>query len=124
MPAQAILKASTAAPRVRSRPPRPPLAFAQLAQGASPLLAGGAFDDEDAVEVVGLVLDHARLETLGLVLEAPAAQVATAHPHGGGTLDRHRHARQAETTLVGHLGVAQLETILGLTSVTGSSSTS
>ena len=36
-------------------------------------LAGGAFDDEHAVEVVVLVLDHARLEALGLVLETPAA---------------------------------------------------
>ena len=35
-------------------------------QGLSPLLGRRPVDDEDAVEVVELVLDHARLKALGL----------------------------------------------------------
>ena len=80
VPAQAILRRPTP-PRGPSRPRRPRVSRSRSSRRArAALLAGGAFDDEDAVEMVRLVLDHARLETLGLVLEAPAAQVASRAP--------------------------------------------
>ena len=47
------------------------LAAAQDAQRLLALVARGAVEDQHAVEVVHLVLDHARLETRGLDRDAP-----------------------------------------------------
>ncbi len=123
VPAQAILKVGPTPTGPRPRRRRD-LALAELAQGAGALLARGAFEDEDAVEVIDLVLDDARLEALDVVLEAPAAQVAGAHADS--------HGRSTGSVMPGRLrqpssaiSVSRdADTILGLTSVTGSSSTS
>src|SRR5439155_1562778 len=55
--------------------------FPRLAHGSHGLLARLSRDpieDQDAVEVVDLVLDHARAQTLGLYLELVARAVARA----------------------------------------------
>ena len=47
----------------------------------------GAVEDQDAVEVVHLVLDHARLETRGLDQDRLAVLVARVHAHVDRPLD-------------------------------------
>ena len=73
--------------------------------------------------MIRLVLDDPRLDVFGVVLEAPAAKVASPHAHRRVTLDGNGHAGQAETALVGTSVSSEARTICGLTSVSGSSST-
>src|SRR3954447_8868113 len=63
-----------------------PLGFAELAEGAVALVAGGAVEDEDAVQVVHLVLDHARLEAGRLHEASLPFLVQRPHAHVHGTL--------------------------------------
>src|SRR5215211_3086535 len=68
----------------------------QLGQSLSPLLGGRPVDDEDAVEVVELVLDHACLEALGLDPELFAFQRRRFEGDGGRALDLDDHGRGTE----------------------------
>ena len=62
------------AARVTRRGPVTRALVAQLAQRPAALFTRRALEDQDAVEVIELVLDHARLELVGVVLDgAPAA---------------------------------------------------
>src|SRR4051812_49064011 len=76
------------------------------AQGAHALLAliaRGAVEDEDAVEVVDLVLDHARFQAAGLDEDVLAVAVLGAHADVDRALDVDVHGGQAETALLGPL---------------------
>ena len=79
------------------------VAAAQDAQRLLALVARGAVEDQDAVEVVHLVLDHARLEPGRLDRDRLAAARPRADAHVDRALDVHRHAGQAEAALLGDL---------------------
>ncbi len=106
-----VLKAvARAAPRRRCRSLdawAPPFAgllgFAHRAHGQLALRARDAIEDQRAIEMVDLVLDHARLEPLCLDLERLAGLVLAAYSHLGGALDLDVHAGEAETALLGDL---------------------
>src|SRR5437763_7636819 len=59
-------------------------AVAQRAQRLAALLGRGAVQDQDAVEVVHLVLDHAGLVALGLQRDLVPREVLRAHADRGG----------------------------------------
>src|SRR3954466_5616097 len=82
------------------------LALAHRAHRRLALLARRAVEDEDAVEVVELVLDDARLEAGGLDDEVLAELVAGADADGDRALDVDEHERQAQAALLGDLLVA------------------
>src|SRR5215212_2193148 len=63
------------------------LGFAELAEGALALVARGPVQDQDAVQVVYLVLDHAGLEARGLDEARAALLVECAYAHVHGALD-------------------------------------
>src|SRR3984957_17404050 len=71
-------------------------------------LARDPVEDQDAVEMVDLVLDHARLKALGLDLKGIPFVVLRANTHARGTLDRIVPARQAEAALFGALALFAL----------------
>ena len=60
--------------------------------------------------MVDLVLDHARLEPLGLDLELLAVRVLRAHAHARGALDLDVHAGQAQAALFGGLAAPRSAT--------------
>src|SRR3954451_20183166 len=73
------------------------LGLAELAEGSLALVAGGAIQDQHAVQVVHLVLDHAgleagRLHEAGLALLVPRTH---AHVHRALHVDRDAGDRQA-----------------------------
>src|SRR6185312_10490116 len=73
---------------------------AGLAQRAHCLLAlilAGPVEDQHSVEMVHLVLDHARLEARGLDQDLAAALVASAHSHMKRALHVDRYAGKTET---------------------------
>src|SRR5438132_7202483 len=76
-------------------------ALAQGAQGALALGAGCPVEDQDAVEVVELVLEHPRLEARRLEPNRLAIDVETAEAGVQRALDVHRDPRQAEAALLG-----------------------
>ena len=76
-------------------------ALAQRPQRALALLARGAVEDQHAVEVVDLVLEHARLEPEASISDRLAARVEAADPHVQRALDVDRDAGQAEAALLG-----------------------
>src|SRR3954454_11076070 len=63
--------------------------LAQDPHGLLALVARRAVEDEDAVEVVHLVLDDPRLETGRLDHDRLAVRITGAHPHVDGALDVH-----------------------------------
>ena len=63
----------------------------------------GAVEDQHAVEVVDLVLDHARLEPGGLDDDVLAVLVLRAHADVDRPLDLDVHGRQAQAALLGPL---------------------
>src|SRR6201999_913362 len=77
--------------------PRP-----QRPQRRLALLAFGAVEDQDPVEVVDLVLEDARLESRGLDRDGVAVDVATGEASVQGALDVHRHPRKDEAALLGN----------------------
>ena len=96
-----------AAARAWRSPARPPrsrfgaaLGLAQLAQGSLALVAGGAVQDQHAVEVVDLVLDHARLEAGGLDQAVLALLVARRARARGRALDVDGDAGDREAALL------------------------
>jgi hypothetical protein len=88
-------------------PPSDPaeLALTKRAQRLGALLSAGAVDDQDAVEVVELVLDDARLETLGGEFQPLSPQVLSAHIDDQWPLDRHDDPRHTEASLLTDLGL-------------------
>jgi hypothetical protein len=72
-------------------------ALAQDAHGLLALVARRAVEDEHAVEVVQLVLDHARLEARRLHEQRLAVAVARLHADVDGALDVDVDTREAET---------------------------
>src|SRR5262249_61626346 len=62
---------------------------AEHAERLAPGLARGAIQDQDPVEVVELVLDHARLVPLDVALDDVAVDVLRAQPDPLAALDRH-----------------------------------
>jgi hypothetical protein len=79
------------------------LSLSQCAHRLLALIARGPVEDQDAVEVVDLVLDHARLESgcldhdlFALLVQRPDADVDRA-------LDVDEHGRQTEAALLGYL---------------------
>src|ERR687893_2079040 len=81
------------------------LGLAQLAQRALALVAGRALQDQHAVQVVHLVLDHARLEARGLDQALLALLVEGAHAHEHGAVHVDGHAGDREAALLAQLGL-------------------
>ena len=67
------------------------------------LVARGAVQDQDAVEVVHLVLDDPRLQALASIVIALALLVLRRDPHVDGPLDVDVDAGQAQAALLGEL---------------------
>src|SRR5215211_5604987 len=79
------------------------LGLAQLAQRALALVAGRAVQDQDTVEVVDLVLDHAGLEPRGLHEPGLAVLVERAHAHVHRALHVDGDPGYREAALVEHV---------------------
>src|SRR5919109_4554197 len=77
-----------------------PLGLAELAQRALALVARRAVEDEDAVEVIHLVLDHAGLEAGGLDEAALPLLVERSHADVNRALDINGDAGDREAALV------------------------
>src|SRR5207244_9067384 len=78
-------------------------ALAQGAQRAFALVAARAVQDQDTVEVVDLMLQHARLETRRLDQDLLAKLVAAADARVQRAIDVNGDLRQAEAALLGGL---------------------
>ena len=77
--------------------------LAHRPHGLLALIAARPVEDEDAVEVVDLVLDHARLEPGRLDRQRRAVLVAGAHAHVHGPLDLDPDAGQRQAALLERL---------------------
>ena len=74
--------------------------LAQRAHGLLALVARGAIEDQDAVEVVDLVLDDAGLEPRGLDEDVLAVRILGANADMDRPLDVDVHAGQAQAALL------------------------
>ena len=79
------------------------LGLAQRLHRLAALVARGAVQDQLAVEVVHLVLDHARLQARGLDQPLLALLVAGADPDVHGAVDVHPHSGDREAALLERL---------------------
>src|SRR3954447_7556541 len=75
-------------------------ARAQARERLAPRLGRRAVEDQDAVEMVGLVLRDARVRLLELVPHLGAVLVAAGDHDRLGSLDREKHALNRKTSLV------------------------
>src|SRR5262245_26677151 len=112
VPRKTVLKSPTPPGRPLGDGRRPVLGrFLGLAHRAHRLLArlaGDAIQDQHAIEVVHLVLDHPGSQPVGLDLELTPARVARAHSHARRALDLDVHAGQAQAPLFGELALLAL----------------
>jgi hypothetical protein len=82
--------------------------------GLAALVAARPLEDEHAVEVIHLVLDHAGLQARGLDQPVLALLVAGAHAHVHGTLHVDLDARDREAALLQDLAVVARPVDLGI----------
>src|SRR5437879_8716409 len=78
-------------------------ALSEPAKGLLALLFARALQDQHAVEMVDLVLDHSRIETGGLDQKVLSDLVVRPNPNVDRALDVDDHARQAQAAFLGYL---------------------